>query len=48
MRARQFVDNDLPVINDYWERAEFPFPLVEKLASWTWWATGSRAMAVRP
>ena len=32
-RAQQFVDNDvLPVINDYWERAEFPFEIVEKLA----------------
>jgi glutaryl-CoA dehydrogenase len=33
MRTRHFVDNDvLPVINGYWERAEFPFELVEKLA----------------
>jgi glutaryl-CoA dehydrogenase len=33
LRARQFVDHDvLPVINRYWERAEFPFGLVEKLA----------------
>ena len=32
-RARQFVDDDvLPVINRYWERAELPFELVEKLA----------------
>ena len=32
-RARQFVDNDvLPVINGYWERAEMPWPLIEKLA----------------
>src|ERR1700761_4165748 len=31
-RTRQFVDHDvLPVINDYWERAEFPWPLVSKL-----------------
>jgi glutaryl-CoA dehydrogenase len=31
-RTRQFVDNEvLPVINGYWERAEFPWPLVEKL-----------------
>jgi glutaryl-CoA dehydrogenase len=30
--ARDFVDDEvLPVINDYWERAEFPRPLVEKL-----------------
>jgi glutaryl-CoA dehydrogenase len=34
MRARQFVDHDvLPVINGYWERAEFPFELVNKLAT---------------
>src|SRR5262249_35222557 len=32
-RAGDFVDNEvLPVINDYWERAEFPRPLVEKMA----------------
>ena len=32
-RTRDFVDNDvLPVINGYWERAEFPWPLIEKLA----------------
>jgi glutaryl-CoA dehydrogenase len=31
-RTREFVDNEvLPVINGYWERAEFPWPLVEKL-----------------
>ncbi len=32
-RVRGFVERDvLPVINDYWERAEFPFELVGKLA----------------
>ncbi len=32
-RTRDFVDDEvLPVINDYWERAEFPFSLVERLA----------------
>jgi glutaryl-CoA dehydrogenase len=31
-RVRAFADHDvLPVINDYWERAEFPFELVAKL-----------------
>ena len=31
-RTRDFVDNEvLPVINDYWERAEIPWPLVSKL-----------------
>ena len=32
-RVRAFVDRDLlPVINDYWDRAEFPFELVPKIA----------------
>jgi len=32
-RTRAFVDDEvLPVINDYWERAEFPRPLVAKMA----------------
>jgi alkylation response protein AidB-like acyl-CoA dehydrogenase len=32
-RARDFVDDEvLGVINGYWERAEFPWPLVERLA----------------
>jgi glutaryl-CoA dehydrogenase len=32
-RTRDFVDTEvLPVINDYWERAEFPWPLIKKLA----------------
>jgi glutaryl-CoA dehydrogenase len=32
-RTREFVDHEvLPVINDYWERAEFPWPLVARLA----------------
>jgi glutaryl-CoA dehydrogenase len=31
-RARTFVDDEvLPVVNGYWERAEFPWPLIEKL-----------------
>jgi glutaryl-CoA dehydrogenase len=31
-RTREFVDDEvLPVINGYWERAEFPWPLVRKL-----------------
>jgi glutaryl-CoA dehydrogenase len=31
-RTREFVDDEvLPVINGYWERAEFPWPIVEKL-----------------
>lgn len=32
-RVRDFCDTEvLPIINDYWERAEFPFTLVPKLA----------------
>ena len=32
-RTRDFVDGEvLPVINEYWERAQFPWPLVEKMA----------------
>ena len=31
-RTRAFVDDEvLPVINGYWERAEFPWPLIQKL-----------------
>src|SRR2546429_1116329 len=31
-RTRDFVDDEvLPVINGYWERAEFPWPLIDKL-----------------
>jgi glutaryl-CoA dehydrogenase len=33
-RTGQFVDDEvLPVINDYWERAEFPWPLIKSMAS---------------
>jgi glutaryl-CoA dehydrogenase len=32
-KVRAFCDREvIPVINDYWERAEFPFPLIPKLA----------------
>jgi glutaryl-CoA dehydrogenase len=32
-RTRDFVDDEvLPVINDFWERAEFPWPLVKAMA----------------
>src|SRR3954467_5410686 len=32
-RTREFVDGEvLPVINDYWERAEFPWPLIKSMA----------------
>ncbi len=33
LETRRFVDQEvLPVINDYWERAEFPWPLIPRLA----------------
>jgi glutaryl-CoA dehydrogenase len=33
MRTRRFVDREvLPVVNDYWERAELPWPLMTRLA----------------
>lgn len=33
-KVRNFVETDLlPVINDYWDRAEFPFVLVPKIAA---------------
>jgi len=33
-RVRTFCDKEVtPIINDYWERADFPFELVPKLAS---------------
>jgi glutaryl-CoA dehydrogenase len=33
VRTRDFVEREvIPNINGYWERAEFPWPLVEKLA----------------
>src|SRR5512147_1036198 len=32
-KVRAFCDREvIPVINDYWERAEFPFALIPKLA----------------
>ena len=34
VKTRQFVDTEvLPVINDYWERAEFPWDLIEKMSA---------------
>ena len=33
-KVRNFSDKEvIPIINDYWERAEFPFELVPKLAA---------------
>ncbi len=34
LRTREFAATEvLPVINDYWQRAEFPWPLIEKLGA---------------
>jgi glutaryl-CoA dehydrogenase len=34
LRTRAFVEEEvLPVINGYWERAEFPWPLVQKMGA---------------
>src|SRR5438046_7277708 len=33
-KVRDFCDKEvIPIINDYWERAEFPFELIPKLAA---------------
>src|SRR5438105_9474597 len=33
-KVRNFCDKEvIPIINDYWERAEFPFELIPKLAA---------------
>ena len=33
-KVRHFVDTEVvPIINDYWERAEFPFELIPKMAA---------------
>jgi len=35
LRTREFVEKDVqPVINDFWERAEFPRPLIAKMAEY--------------
>jgi glutaryl-CoA dehydrogenase len=47
-RTSAFVDNDvLPVINGYWERAEFPWPLIKKMAPSASSGTASRVTAAR-
>ena len=47
-RTRAFVDNDvLPVINGYWERAEFPWPLIKKMEPSASSGTASRVTAAR-
>jgi alkylation response protein AidB-like acyl-CoA dehydrogenase len=47
-RVRAFCDKEVtPIINDYWERAEFPFELVPSWPPCTWPAAPSRATAAR-
>jgi glutaryl-CoA dehydrogenase len=47
-RTREFVDDQvLAVINGYWERAAFPWPLVRQLAKLGIVGDASRAMAAR-
>ena len=47
-RTRHFVDDEvLPVINDHWERAEFPETWSENLAVWGSSVTESTATAAR-
>jgi glutaryl-CoA dehydrogenase len=46
LRTRRFVDEEvLPVINDYWERAEFPWPLARRLADLGLLDTGMSPLA---
>jgi hypothetical protein len=47
-RVRAFGDEHvLPIINDYWERAQFPFELVAPLGELGVVGEPSRAMAAR-
>jgi glutaryl-CoA dehydrogenase len=47
MRTRRFVDEEvLPVINDFWERAEFPWPLAHRLAELELLDTGLSPLAL--
>jgi glutaryl-CoA dehydrogenase len=48
VRTREFVDAEvLPVINGYWERAEFPWPLIEKMSALGIVGDGIKATAAR-
>ncbi len=45
-RVRAFCEKEvIPVIGEYWDRAEFPFALITKLAELNIWAAPSRATA---
>jgi hypothetical protein len=47
-RTRTFVDTEvLPVINDYWERAEFPFLRSRRWPGSASSVTGSKGTAAR-
>ena len=48
-RVRVFVDDEvLPVIGGYWERAEMPWPLIRRSASWGSSARTFTATVARP
>ena len=48
VRTREFVDAEvLPVINGYWERAEFPWALIARCPRSASSGTGSKATAAR-
>ena len=47
-RTRDFVDDEvLPVIGDYWERAEIPWPLIKRLGISASSAKASEGMVAR-
>jgi hypothetical protein len=48
MRARQFVINDVLPSATVGSARSSRSRSWKSLPSWTWWATGSRAMAARP
>jgi alkylation response protein AidB-like acyl-CoA dehydrogenase len=49
VKTRDFVDTEvLPVINDYWEKAEFPWALIEKIAPLGIFGDGIKGYGVPP
>ena len=47
-RVRLFMDQEvIPIINPYWERAEFPHELIPKMAELGIMGSRSRATAAR-
>ncbi|WP_415856871.1 acyl-CoA dehydrogenase family protein [Sinomonas sp. G460-2] len=47
-RARQFVDEALPVMNDYWDRAEYPVHLVKRMGELNLLADGIEIPGLEP